>query len=283
MCRVLEVSPSGYYRWRSYGRSRREADDQRLIDLIKVLHAESYGSYGVRRIVRELKRQGIVVNAKRIRRLMRQIRLKGKGDPKKFVVTTNSNHMNPVAENLLNRRFTVDQPNRSWVADITYIWTEEGWLYLAVVIDLFSRMVVGWATGAKITAALVCLALQKAIARRGPPWGLLLHSDRGVQYTSAEYRQLIYEHGILQSMSRKGNCWDNAVSESFFRSLKVEAIKGYKLATREDGERRIFDYIEDFYNNRRIHSFLLYRSPAQWERDVALNPALLLQRQKFIN
>jgi putative transposase len=214
---------------------------------------------------------------------MRQIGLKGKGEPKKFVVTTNSNHMNPVAENHLNRRFTVDQPNRSWVADITYIWTEEGWLYLAVVIDLFSRMVVGWATGAKITAALVCLALQKAIARRGPPWGLLLHSDRGVQYTSAEYRQLIYEHGILQSMSRKGNCWDNAVSESFFRSLKVEAIKGYKLATREDGERRIFDYIEDFYNNRRIHSFLLYRSPAQWERDVALNPALLLQRQKFIN
>lgn len=283
MCRVLEVSPSGYYRWRSYERSRREADDQRLIDLIKVLHAESYGSYGVRRIVRELKRQGIVVNAKRIRRLMRQIGLKGKGEPKKFVVTTNSNHMNPVAENHLNRRFTVDQPNRSWVADITYIWTEEGWLYLAVVIDLFSRMVVGWATGAKITAALVCLALQKAIARRGPPWGLLLHSDRGVQYASAEYRQLIYEHGILQSMSRKGNCWDNAVSESFFRSLKVEAIKGYKLATREDGERRIFDYIEDFYNNRRIHSFLLYRSPAQWERDVALNPALLLQRQKFIN
>jgi len=283
MCRVLEVSHSGYYRWRKQGSSPREASDERLIDLIRVLHTESYGSYGVRRIVRGLRQQGIVVNAKRIRRLMRQIGLKGKGEPKRFVVTTDSNHTNPIAQNHLGRRFTTDEPNRRWVADITYIWSEEGWLYLAVVIDLFSRMVVGWATSAVIDTSLVCLALEKAITKRDPLPGLLLHSDRGVQYASEEYRQLLQERGIVQSMSRKGNCWDNAVAESFFRSLKVEAIKGYKLHSREEAERRIFDYIEDFYNKRRTHSFLLYRSPRQWEFDVSVSPSLLLQRQNFIS
>lgn len=283
MCKVLEVSSSGYYQWRKAENSPREADDQRLIDLIKVLHAESYGSYGVRRIVRGLRQQGILVNAKRIRRLMRQIGLKGKGEPKRFVVTTDSNHNNPVAENHLNRRFTIHEPNRKWVADITYIWTEEGWLYLAVVIDLFSRMVVGWATSAKIDTPLVCLALQKAISKRNPPSGLLLHSDRGVQYTSEEYRRLVLEHDIIQSMSRKGNCFDNAVAESFFRSLKVEAIKGYKFHSRKEAENRVFDYIENFYNCRRTHSFLLYRSPMTWELDVLLNPSILLKRQMFLH
>lgn len=282
MCRVLEVSASGYYKWREEERSPREADDERLIDLIRVLHAESYGTYGVRRIVSGLKQQGILVNVKRIRRLMRQIGLKGKGEPKRFVVTTDSNHTNPVAENHLARRFTVDQPNRVWVADITYIWTEEGWLYLAVVIDLFSRMVVGWATGAKITASLVCLALQKAVSRRQPPPGLLLHSDRGVQYTSEQYRQLVKPLGVVQSMSRRGNCWDNAVAESFFRSLKVEVIKGCKFHSRIEAERRIYDYIEGFYNTRRAHSFLLYKAPVDWELDVQLNPDILAQRQKFL-
>lgn len=282
MCRVLEVSSSGYYEWRRDEQTPREADDQRLIDLIRVLHAESYGSYGVRRIVRGLKHQGIIVNPKRIRRLMRQIGLKGKGEPKRHVVTTDSNHDNPVAPNHLNRGFTVDVPNRSWVSDITYIWTEEGWLYLAVVIDLFSRMVVGWATGAKITALLICLALEKALAKRQPPSGLLLHSDRGVQYTSTEFRQLIAKYGIIQSMSRKGNCWDNSVAESFFRSLKVEAIYGLKLQSREHANHIIFDYIEDFYNNIRVHSFLLYLSPAQWEFNVKINPMILAQRNSFL-
>ena len=265
MCRVLEVSTSGYYQWRRFEQSPREADDDRLLDLIRVLHAESFGSYGVRRIVRGLKQQGILVNVKRIRRLMRQIGLKGKGEPKRHVVTTDSNHSNPVAENKLDRRFAVSEPNKYWVTDITYIWTEEGWMYLAVVIDLFSRMVVGWATGAKIDSSLVCLALEKAIARRQPAPGVLLHSDRGVQYTSEAYRLLVQKHGMLQSMSRKGNCWDNAVAESFFRSLKVEAINGYHLATRDKAESRIFEYVERFYNIWRIHSFLLYRSPAQFE------------------
>lgn len=281
---MLEVSSSGYYQWRKDEQSPRAADDERIIDLIRVLHAESFGAYGVRRIVRGLRQQGILVNIKRIRRLMRQIGLKGKGEPKKskYVVTTDSNHTNPIAPNHLERKFTVDEPNRAWVSDITYIWTEEGWLYLAVVIDLFSRMVVGWATAAKITASLVSLALQKAIARRNPPPGLLLHSDRGVQYTSEEFRQLVQKHGIVQSMSRKANCWDNAVAESFFRSLKVERIKGYKLNSRIEAESRIFDYIEGFYNTRRTHSFLLYRSPAGWEFDVILNPNLLAVRQNFL-
>lgn len=283
MCRILEVSSSGYYQWRKDEQSPRQADDSRLIDLIRVLHAESFGAYGVRRIVRGLRQQGILVNIKRIRRLMRQIGLKGKGAPKKnkYVVTTDSNHTNPVAPNHLERRFTVEEPNRGWVSDITYIWTEEGWLYLAVVIDLFSRMVVGWATGAKITASLVCLALQKAIARRKPLPGLLFHSDRGVQYTSEQLRQLLDEHGIIQSMSRRANCWDNAVAESFFRSLKVEAIKGYKLNSRIEAERRIYNFIE-FYNNRRSHSFLLYRSPVNWELDVIINPNILAVRQNFL-
>jgi len=283
MCRVLGVSSSGYYQWRRDQDTPRESDDARLIDLIKVLHADSFGSYGVRRIVRGLKQQGIAVNPKRIRRLMRQLGIKGKGEPKKFVATTDSNHSNPVAENILDRRFTIDEPNRRWGSDITYIWTEEGWLYLAVIIDIFSRMVVGWATSAKIDSPLVCLALQKAISKRDPPSGLLLHSDRGVQYTSEEYRRLVQKHGIVQSMSRLGNCWDNAVAESFFRSLKVEAIKGYKLPTRKLAERRVFDYIEGFYNSRRIHSFLLYNSPMAWEVKFILNPDILIQRQKFLS
>lgn len=282
MCRVLMVSSSGYYQWRREEKTPKEADDERLLDLIRVLHAESFGSYGVRRMTRELKSQGILVNVKRIRRLMRQTGLKGKGEPKRFVVTTDSNHTNPVAENHLNRKFTVEAPNRVWTTDITYIWTVEGWMYLAVVIDLFSRMVVGWATSAKIDTALVCLALEKAFMKRMPPIGLLLHSDRGVQYTCEVYRLLAQKYGMVQSMSRRANCWDNAVAESFFRSLKVEAIKGLKFQTRLEAEEKVFNYIENFYNCKRLHSFLLYKSPSQWELDVSLNPGLLNIRQKFL-
>lgn len=265
MCKVLGASSSGYYKWRNSEESERSLKDQHLVDLIRVLHAESFGAYGIRRIVRELRRQDIVVNQKRIRRLMRNLGLKGKGAPRKYVVTTDSEHDNPVAENHLERQFLQPAPDKAWVSDITYIWTEEGWLYLAVVIDLFSRAVVGWAVSARITASLVCLALQKAVAKRTPLEGLILHSDRGVQYTCEEYRLLVNSYGIRQSMSRKGNCWDNAVAESFFRSLKVEAIKSYKLLTRRDAEERIFKYIEGFYNTRRAHSFLNYLSPFQFE------------------
>jgi putative transposase len=267
MSKVLEVSTSGYCRWRKEEQSPRESFDEHLMTLIRVLHAESFGSYGVRRMVRGLKNQGILVNIKRIRRLMRVLGLKGKGEPrrKKFICTTDSNHENPIAPNELNREFTVKEPNTRWVSDITYIWTEEGWLYLAVVIDLFSRMVVGWATSREITASLVSLALQRAYTKRCPPPGLLLHSDRGVQYTSREYRQLVKSYAMRQSMSRLGNCWDNAVAESFFRSLKVEVIQGLLLQTREEAETVIFKYIEGYYNTWRAHSFLNYRSPTQFE------------------
>lgn len=278
MCRVLEVSTSGYYKWRKDEISIRESGDQRLIDLIKVLHKESFESYGVNRIARGLKHQGIPVNRKRIRRLMRHLNIKGKGTPKKYICTTDSNHSNPVADNKLNRDFSPSEPNKAWVADITYVWTEEGWLYLAVVIDLFSRTVVGFATSDKIDAALVCLALERAIIKRQPPTGLLLHSDRGVQYTSERYLKLLLKHGIVQSMSRKGNCWDNAVAESFFRSLKVERLYGLTFLTRLEAQAEIFNYIEDWYNIRRSHSFLLYRSPAQWELEVNMNPLLLQLR-----
>ena len=272
MSRVLKVSASGYYQWRKEERTLKQKHDDELMILIRVLHAESFGSYGARRMVRGLKTQGIEVNIKRIRRLMRFCGIKGKGEPrkKKFVVTTDSNHGNPIAPNELDRQFRVEAPNTHWVSDITYVWTEEGWVYLAVVIDLFSRMVVGWATAHRIDASLVCLALERAVAKRAPPSGLLLHSDRGVQYTCEEYRQLVSRYGIRQSMSRKGNCWDNAVAESFFRALKVEVIKGLELQTRQQAEAVIFEYIEGYYNNWRGHSFLSYKSPQEFERLLRL-------------
>lgn len=262
---MLGASSAGYYKWRSSKDNPKAIEDQYLIDLIRVLHAERFGSYGIRRIVRELRRQEIFVNQKKIRRLMRDIGVKGKGAPRKYISTTDSEHFNPVAENHLEREFQQNFPNRVWVTDITYIWTGEGWLYLAVVVDLYSRAVVGWATSEFVAASLVCMALQKALTRRKPQAGLMLHSDRGIQYTCDEYRALVNRHGLRQSMSRKGNCWDNAVAESFFRSLKVEAIKSYKLLTRRDAELRIFKYIEDFYNVRRAHSSLGYMSPLHFE------------------
>jgi putative transposase len=280
MCRVLEVSTSGYYKWLKEEASTREKEDNRLIDLIQVLHKASLCSYGVVRIVRGLKQQGIMVNPKRIRRLMRGLNIRGKGTPKKFVITTDSNHSNPVADNKLQRQFVVSQPNKVWVSDITYIWTEEGWLYLAVVIDLFSRMVVGWATSDKIDTNLVCLALERAAKKRKPAPGLMLHSDRGVQYTSSDYQILLQSLGIIQSISRKGNCWDNAVAESFFRSLKVEKIRDLKLLTRAIAQSEIFNYINNFYNSIRFHSFLLYKSPIQWEMETSLNPYLINFRNK---
>jgi putative transposase len=267
MAKVLEVSTSGYYQWRKFEQSPRDCIDEQLTLLIKTLHEKSLGAYGIRRIVRHLKHQGIVVNQKRVRRLMRQLGLKGKGEPKrkKFVKTTDSAHTNPIAPNELNREFTVSQPNKRWVSDITYIWTHEGWLYLAVVIELFNRKVVGWATSPEIDTALVSLALEKAVIKRAPPPGLLLHSDRGVQYTSNSYRALVEGYGMRQSMSRLGNCWDNAVAESFFRSLKVEVIKGASLKTFEEAESVIFKYIEDYFNIWRAHSSLGYRSPVEFE------------------
>lgn len=282
MCRVLEVSKSGYYDWRKEERTPRDEWDDRLKDLIKVLHAKSFGGYGARRIVTGLKQQGIIVNIKKIRRLMRKIGIKGKSTPKKRIITTDSNHDNPVAKNLVDRKFTVDAPNKVWVTDITYIWTEQGWVYLAIVIDLFSRMVVGWSVDSSINIKLISRALEIAFNKRKPLPGLLLHSDRGSQYTSNDYRLLAHKFGMTLSMSRKANCWDNAVAESFFRTIKTELIKNTKINSLKHAYELIFNYIENFYNSCRLHSYLLYKSPLNFESEVILNPDLLLKRQNFL-
>jgi len=281
MCRVLQVSASGFYKWRKDSNVS-GSDDEKFKELICNLHKRSYGSYGARRITKGLREQGFVVNIKRIRRLMRELGISGKGEPKRFVKTTDSNHNNPVAPNYLCRKFTVDEPNTHWVSDITYIWTEESWAYLAVVLDLFSRKVVGWSLSKTIDENLVCLALECAMVKRRPLSGLILHSDRGGQYTSKKYQEFVKKHGIVQSMSRKGNCWDNAVVERFFRSLKVERIHGTKIQSFSQAYRIISDYIDEFYNNNRIHSYLLYKTPSQWELEATGNKFLVSRRNRYI-
>lgn len=223
------------------------------------------GNYGTRRIKRLLAKEGLLVSRRRIGRLMREQGLVCKAK-RRYKVTTDSKHGLPVAPNLLNREFKPSQPNRSYVGDITYIPTQEGWLFLAVVIDLFSRQVVGWSMADSMRAELVNDALIMALWKRKPPRGLMWHSDRGSQYASDSHRALLKDHGIIQSMSRKGNCWDNAVSESFFHSLKVELIHGSSFETRQEAKRAIFEYIEVFYNRIRIHSANDYLSPVEYEQ-----------------
>ena len=266
-CRVLKVSTSGFYKWRK-AREICNSDDAKYKDLIRVLYKMSGEAYGARRITKSLRERGFIVNIKRIKRLMKELRIVGKGEPKKFIKTTDSNHNNPIFPDLVRRQFVVDKPNKVWVSDITYLWTDEGWVYLAVVIDLFSRMVVGWAMSKTIDNDLVCLALERAVVKRRPASGLVLHSDRGVQYASKKYRKLAESYRMFQSMSRKGNCWDNAVAESFFRSLKVERVYGMRILSISHARQVMSDYIDEFYNNNRIHSFLRYKTPNQWELDA---------------
>ena len=284
MCRVLMVYCSGFYRWVYSLNSERRKEDNRFKDLIKILHAESYGSFGIRRMTNRLRAQGIKINQKRIRRLMRELGLQGKGTPKKkkFIPTTDSSHTNPIAPNHLGRQFTVSEPNRWWVGDITYIWTDEGWAFLAIVLDLFSRKVVGWAMDKEIKANLVIRALENAVISRQPGSNLTFHSDRGVQYASSTFRSILATYGIRQSMSRKANCWDNAVSESFFGSIKTERIQELKICSFQHAKNIVFDYIETFYNKWRPHSFLLKRSPNEWEHDTSLNPHLILIRNSLL-
>ena len=274
-CRVLKVSTSGFYKWRKV-REICNSDDDKYKDLIRVLYKMSGDSYGARRITKSLRERGFIVNIKRIKRLMKELRIVGKGEPKKFIKTTDSNHDNPIFPNLVRRQFVVDNPNKIWVSDITYLWTDEGWVYLAVIIDLFSRMVVGWAMSKTIDNDLVCLALERAVVKRRPASGLVLHSDRGVQYASRKYRKLAESYRMFQSMSRKGNCWDNAVAESFFRSLKVERVSGMKILSVSHARQVISDYIDEFYNNNRIHSFLRYKTPVQWELEAQRDALLTL-------
>lgn len=264
MCRVLRVSPSGFYAWSSRGPSRRECDDARLIDKIRGIYEATDGAYGVRRIHRQLLADGESCSRNRVARLMRRCDIQARRR-RKYLVTTDSKHNFPVADNLLAREFFSAGPNQVWASDITYIWTWEGWLYLATVMDLHSRMVVGWSMSERIDRSLVLDALSMAVGRRAPGPGLIHHSDRGSQYASKDYQAALSRYKMLCSMSRKGDCWDNAVAESFFSSLKTERVHHRLYRSRGDAKRDIFEYIEVFYNRARLHSTLGYLSPVQFE------------------
>ena len=261
----MAVARSGYYAWCKRPPSLREQANQQLTERIKTLFEESDQTYGSPRIYEELKEQQVVCSQKRVARLMRLCNLKAIL-PKRFVVTTDSNHALPVADNLLDRQFGSETPNRKWTCAISYIWTGEGWLYLAVVLDLFSRRIVGWAMGTTLERSLVLSALSMAIANRHPPAGLLCHSDRGSQYASLDYQKALTDAGIECSMSRKGNCWDNAPTESFFATLKRECVYRHRFATRQEARTAVFQYIEVWYNRKRRHSALGYLSPEAFER-----------------
>lgn len=262
MCCQLGVSASGYANWKRSAGPNNWPSDEQLLALIRVIHAESRQAYGSPRITAELKARGIPVSKDRVRRLMKEHNIRGR-HKRKFKATTDSHHKLPVAPNLLKQDFTTRAPDQTWVADITYIPTKEGWLYLATVMDVYTRMIVGWAMDARMTRELVINALRMAYWRRKPKAGLIHHSDRGSQYCSADYRELLKKYGMDASMSRKGNCWDNAVMESFYNSLKNERVFHEYYATRQEAKNDLVDYIEVFYNRKRRHSGLGYRSPAQ--------------------
>jgi transposase InsO family protein len=265
MCEQLEVSRSGFYAWRERPQSARQQQEQQLAEEVAQVHQESRGTYGSPRVHAEMRARGRKVSRKRVARLMKQQKLQAR-KKRRAVRTTDSNHRQPVAANVLERNFSPDKPNSTWATDITYVWTGEGWLYLAVVLDLFSRMVVGWSMSEHIDTPLVIGALEMALEGRQPPEGLLHHSDRGSQYASAEYQRALASRGIQCSMSRKGNCWDNAVAESFFSTLKLELVYLTYFSTRHQARLEIFEYLEVFYNRRRRHSSLGYLSPWEYER-----------------
>lgn len=264
MCRVLEVSTSGYYDWRGRAESRRQKEDRRLVVEIKAIHKESRQTYGSPRIHDELKDRGRRCGKKRVARLMQLHGLRAK-QTRRFKATTDSKHTLPVAENVLARQFTVSAPDVAWSADITYIPTRQGWLYLAVVLDLFSRRVVGWSMHKRLKRSLVLDALKMALRGRSPAPGLIHHSDRGSQYASGDYQGLLQARQMVCSMSRRGNCWDNAPVESFFSTLKRELVHHRRYQTRAEARVDIFEYIEVWYNRLRRHSSLGYQSPAQYE------------------
>ena len=266
-CRVLAVSRSGYYEWRRRPVSERAQRRESLTAAVRKIHVGHRQSYGSPRVHRELRAQGEAVNEKTVAKVMREAGIRAKSDRKFRVTTTDSNHTQPVAENVLNREFTAEKRNQKWVADITYIATLEGWLYLAAVIDLFTRKVVGWSMSQQIDSRLVVDALEMAVARELPDAGLVAHSDRGVQYASEHYQGVLTQHGIECSMSRQGNCWDNAPMESFFATLKKELVHHETYATREAARVSLFDYIEVFYNRERRHSALGYVSPFAFEKE----------------
>jgi putative transposase len=272
MCELLEVSCSGYHAWRGRGPSPREQETHRLLMQIRAIPSACHGSYGSPRVHEELRDQGKVVSLNRVRRLMKKngIAVRHK---RKFRATTDSRHNLPVAPNLLGQEFVTERPDQVWLADVTYLWTDEGWLYLACVLDLYSRLVVGWAMSEHNDRQLVIAALGMAYFQRRPARGLVHHSDRGSVYCSHDYQKLLKQYGMVCSMSRKANCYDNAPMESWFKSLKVEWGHLRRFATRAQARSDAFSYIETFYNPRRRHSSLGYVSPREFERRFAAKEA----------
>ena len=265
MCRMLQVSTSGFYDWSDRQPSPRQQRRDKITQAAARSHFESHRIYGYRKVWQDLAEQEIACCPETVRRVLQELGLFSR-TKRKFVATTDSNHSQPVAENLLERDFTATAPNRKWLTDITYLSTKEGWLYLAAVLDVFSRKIVGWSVSERIDTELVKSALQMATTQRAPGPGLLHHSDRGVQYASDAYQQILDDLGAVCSMSRKGDCWDNAMMESFFGSLKTEWVYGKDYQTREEAKQDIFKYIEMFYNRQRRHASLGYVSPAEFER-----------------
>ena len=264
MCRVLKVSRSGYYDWQSRSPSLRQRSNEVLDREIRLIFAEHRERYGAPRIAEELVERGIPCSENRVARRMQALDLRAI-QAKKFKVTTDSNHDKPVADDLIGQDFTASRPNEKWVSDITYVWTDEGWLYVAVVLDLYSRAVVGWSMNRRMTQQLVIDALTMALFRRGFPKGTIIHSDRGSQYCSAAYQRLITEKGLRCSMGRRANCYDNAAMESFFHTLKVELVHRARFTTRASARRAIFEYIEGYYNRRRRHSAIGHQIPMLME------------------
>jgi transposase InsO family protein len=272
LCRVLGVTRQGYYASVQRGVSQRFQADVELQSRIAAIHRDSGETYGSPRVRQQLRRDGLGVSKRRVEKNMRALGLVGRA-PRRFRVTTRSDPNHRIEPNILDRDFTASRPNERWVTDITYISTGEGWCYLAVILDLYSRAVVGWALDTTLTTALPIAALHNALIRRQPSGDLLHHSDRGCQYTGDQYRAALAELGITVSMSRKGNCWDNAVAESFFSTLKNEIIYRKPWKTRVELHSAVFEYIEAFYNRRRLHSAVGYRPPAEVETDYALAQA----------
>jgi putative transposase len=272
LCEALGVSRAGYYEWQRRGPSSREQTNEAIVTHIRAIHAEHKQRYGSPRMTDELKAKGVNVNRKRVERLMRE-----KGIvalfPRKFRRTTDSEHRHAVAPNLLEQKFHTAAKDQVWVGDITYIWTLEGWAYLAVLIDLFSRRVVGWAMGKTLSRDLAIRALRMAIRTRKPPPGLIHHTDRGSQYASGDYRKILRDHGLVASMSGKGNCYDNAVAESFFATIKKELVHRVVFFSRSQAYRELFSFIDGYYNTKRRHSANANLSPVQFENSQQLSIA----------
>lgn len=272
LCRLLGVTRQGYYAYAKRQPSPRSVRYQELCEQVREIHEASRGRYGSPRVRKELQRRGVRVSKRTVEQVMRELGLWGRRK-RLFKVTTAANPKHSVEPNVLGRDFRATRPNERWVTDISYIWTAEGWVYLAAILDLYSRSVVGWALDTTLSTKLPLAALQMALRRRRPGSGLLHHSDRGCQYTSAEYRRKLAQLGVTVSMSRKGNCWDNAVAESFFATLKTELIYEQEWPSRSELRAAVFEYIEIFYNRQRLHSSLGYKTPAEVEREYARTSA----------